>query len=230
VNILRNVIEAPESNPQIAPIAQIRTPMEETARSSLTAWESFYVIVGSAGAALTGLQFVVMALIADSRRQSSSVEHETGERTIAAFSTPTIVHFCAVLVVSAIVSAPWPTLSYFALLIGACGIGGMMYGLFVIRLARKQTAYHPVFEDWLWHSVLPLFAYALLLTSAITVHAHPVRVLFVIAATTLLLLLIGIHNAWDTIAYIATGGPDASKESTHAEERGGSLRRRRKRK
>lgn len=41
--------------------------MEEAVRSPLVAWESFYVIVGSSGAALTGLQFVVIALIAESR-------------------------------------------------------------------------------------------------------------------------------------------------------------------
>ncbi len=33
----------------------------------LRAWETFYVIVGSSAAALTGLQFVVIALIAESR-------------------------------------------------------------------------------------------------------------------------------------------------------------------
>ena len=40
--------------------------MDEAARAlaTLKEWESFYVIVGSSGAALTGLQFVVMALIA----------------------------------------------------------------------------------------------------------------------------------------------------------------------
>ena|SRR6266536_4124051 len=64
--------------------------MEEAGRSPLVAWESFYVIVGSSGAALTGLQFVVMALIAESSRRSSG-------REISAFGTPTVIHFCAVL-------------------------------------------------------------------------------------------------------------------------------------
>ena len=72
--------------------------------SPLTAWENFYVIVGSSGAALTGLQFVVVALVAESRAQSS-------HREIAAFGTPTVIHFCAVLLISAILSAPWHALS-----------------------------------------------------------------------------------------------------------------------
>jgi hypothetical protein len=75
--------------------------MEEVVRtlSALSEWESFYVIVGSSGAALTGLQFVVMALIAESRRPSTG-------REISAFGTPTVIHFCAVLLVSAIVVHP----------------------------------------------------------------------------------------------------------------------------
>jgi len=39
--------------------------IEEAVRTPIVAWESFYVIVGSSGAALTGLQFVVMALVAE---------------------------------------------------------------------------------------------------------------------------------------------------------------------
>jgi hypothetical protein len=61
--------------------------------SALRAWESFYVIVGSSAAALTGLQFVVIALISDLRRRST-------EREISAFATPTVVHFTAVLMLS----------------------------------------------------------------------------------------------------------------------------------
>ena len=36
--------------------------MEPTAVSLRAAWESFYVIIGSSAAALTGLQFVVIVL------------------------------------------------------------------------------------------------------------------------------------------------------------------------
>ena len=32
---------------------------------------------------------------------------------------------------------------------------------------------------------------------------HPTPALFVIAAGTVLLLFVGIHNAWDNVAYIA---------------------------
>jgi hypothetical protein len=169
--------------------------MEEAARSPLVAWESFYVIVGSSGAALTGLMFVVIALIAESRRRSTG-------REIEAFGTPTVVHFCAVLLVSAILSAPWHALWSVGLALAACGAGGVVYGVIVTRRARRQTGYRPVLEDWLWHAVLPLIAYALILIAAVMLPRYPQPVLFVVGAMALLLLFIGIHNAWDTVTYI----------------------------
>ena len=43
--------------------------------SPLSKWESFYVIVGSSAGALTGLQFVVMALVAEVAGRSA--QHRT---------------------------------------------------------------------------------------------------------------------------------------------------------
>jgi hypothetical protein len=184
--------------------------MEEAARLPLAAWESFYVIVGSSGAALTGLQFVVIALVAESRIRS-------GAREIDAFGTPTIVHFCAVLLVAAVLSAPWHGLASVSVALGVVGLAGVIYGLVVLKRARLQTAYKPVFEDWLWHNVLPLIAYALLLTAGILLRSYPRQVLFVVGGTALLLLFIGIHNAWDTVTYIAVEHLQKPKKSAEAD-------------
>lgn len=197
--------------------------VEEAVRSPLAAWESFYVIVGSSGAALTGLQFVVIALIAETRKASTPQQ-------ISAFGTPTIIHFCGVLLMSAILTAPWLNLSSASLALGACGAAGVVYGLIVVRRARSVTGYRPVFEDWLWHTVLPLIAYTMLLIAAILLRSYPHGVLFVVGATALLLLFIGIHNAWDTVTFIAIGletpepkEPEDQKEAG-AQEFGASLK------
>ena len=159
-------------------------------------WESFYVIVGSSAAALTGLQFVVMALGAESRRSSTA--------TIDAFGTPTIVHFCAALMISASLSAPWRAIGGAALLLGVSGLAGVAYVAIVTRRARRQEGYRPVFEDWLWHAILPFVAYAALWAASVGLaFGHPGS-LFAIAASALLLVFIGIHNAWDSVTYIAT--------------------------
>jgi hypothetical protein len=164
--------------------------------SPLTAWETFYVIVGSSAAALTGLQFVVIVLGAE-------VGALGGAPSTRAFATPTIVHFCAVLLVSAILSAPWPSLSSAAVVLGMCGLIGVLYGLRVVTHARGQTHYVPVFEDWLFHAVLPILAYAALLVAAVVLPRRSAAALFAIAAVSLLLLLVGIHNAWDAVTYMA---------------------------
>jgi hypothetical protein len=74
--------------------------MQEAVLAPLAAWQNFSVIIGSAAATLTGLMFVVITLIAGARdRRPSGV--------LGAFATPTVVHFGAVLLVAAILSAPW---------------------------------------------------------------------------------------------------------------------------
>lgn len=162
----------------------------------LSEWESFYVIVGSSAAALTGLMFVVITLIADLEAQRSG-------GAVAAFGTPTIVHFCAALIVSATLSAPWHSLATVAAALGVCGAAGVAYTLIVVRRARRQTTYKPVFEDWLWHTVLPLAGYSALLLAAVVLPRNVEISLFVIGGVSLSLVLIGIHNAWDTVTYLA---------------------------
>jgi len=170
--------------------------MHETIVSPMAAWESFYVIVGSSAAALTGLQFVVIALVAEGEKRSS-------RREIDAFGTPTVVHFCAVLLLAAILTAPWQALANVTLALGAAGAAGVVYVAIVIRRARRQQGYKPVFEDWLWHALLPFSAYLGIVAAAVLLQRDPAPALFVIGAAALLLLFIGIHNAWDTVTYIA---------------------------
>ena len=168
----------------------------EAGASPFVAWESFYVIIGSASAALTGLQFVVIVLSAELNALGSN-------STTRAFATPTIVHFCAVLFISAILSAPWSALASAGIALGASGVAGFVYALMVIRQASRQKDYVPVLEDWIWHGALPLIAYAALLIAAIFLQYQPTTSLFAIAGAALLLLFVGIHNSWDSVVYIA---------------------------
>jgi hypothetical protein len=68
---------------------------------------------------------------------------------------------------------------------------------------RRQTDYQPVLEDWLWHTVFPLISYTTLVVAALLLPSNPAPALFVVGAATLLLLFIGIHNAWDNVTYLA---------------------------
>lgn len=179
--------------------------MEGTVAALLSGWESFYVITGAAAAALIGLQFVVIVL----GTELNSVASTSATR---AFATPTIVHFCAVLYVAGIVSAPWPTLTGVAVALCIGGLAGCMFVLLTLRQMMQQSSYRPVLEDWIWHDALPFGAYAALIVAALLLERAPIPSLFVIGASTLLLLFIGIHNAWDAVVYIAQRGPVGAEE------------------
>lgn len=172
----------------------------------LTEWNSFYVIVGSSAGALIGLQFVVLTLVAERPHA------QMGEAS-AAFATPSVVHFGVVLLLSAVMSAPWHGFGP-VILWGLVGLSGILYGVVVIRRMRAQKAYKPVLEDWLYYGLLPLVPYAMLAVAFIVARADPRRSLFVVATATLMFLFLGIRNSWDAITYhVVTKGKEKAKRS-----------------
>lgn len=174
--------------------------MFTTAAPLLSEWESFYVIVGSSGAALVGLQFIVLTLIADKRAQTS-------RESLKAFGTPTVVHFAGVLLISAVMSAPWSSLEAAAVALVVCGLAGLGYALIVTRRARHQGDYAAAREDWWWYILLPCLVYGTLALTAVFLPGHPHSALFIVGGVVLSLLLVGIRNAWDTITYVVTEEP-----------------------
>ena len=175
--------------------------------SALTGWVNFYVIVGSSAGALIGLQFVVITLIA------GMPIGRDAERASAAFATPTIVHFGAVLLLSAAISAPWHGIAGVAILWGAVGLIGLVYVAIVVRRMRVQTAYSPELEDRLFHVLLPFVAYATLAGSAYAIRSNVGAALFGVGAAALLLLFVSIHNAWDAVTYHVYTHRQAEREA-----------------
>jgi len=166
---------------------------------SLANWVNFYVIVGSSAAALTGLMFVAIALMTNLR-----VNLQARSRLLDAFGTPTVVHFGAVLMQSAILSAPWPTLGGARVALAVYAWTAVTYTTVVVRRTRRQTDYQPVLEDWLFHAVLPLMAYLSVATAVTALARYPATLLFVVGGAAVLLLFVGIHNAWDTVTYVVS--------------------------
>lgn len=164
--------------------------------SPLSAWENFYVIVGSSAGALTGLTFVAITLIGEAQRPGAS-------GSVPAFTTPTVVQFGVVLLLASLLSAPWPFLSQLGLLLLVVGLGLLVYAIIITWRMRHQDIYTPVLEDWLWYVSVPLVAYSGLVVAALLLASHPAGTLFGIAGVMLLLLFNALHNAWDLVTYIA---------------------------
>jgi len=175
--------------------------METSAHALLSQWESFWVIVGSSAGGLTGLMFVVVALVKESSLPRTP-------DSLNAFGTPNVIHFVAVLLLAAVLSAPWQRFKDPAHVVGATAIAGVVYVLIVLRRMRRQSGYKPVLEDWVWHQILPLIAYVTLFVGAAGLSHEQAWALFTIGAAALLLLFVGIPNAWDTVAYVVSTEKD----------------------
>lgn len=179
-------------------------------------WGEFYVITGTSAAALTGLTYVVITVSAQARPRHPS-------EAIGAFVTPTVVHLFVPLVLAGTLTAPWPGLGPLAWVLGVYGVAGVAYSLLTAWRTGHQEDYSPVLEDWLFHGVFPVAAYALLGLAALLLPRRPEPGLFAVAGTTLGLLIIGIHNAWDTMTYFAARGvvPDDGSSPGDAPVNGG---------
>jgi hypothetical protein len=162
--------------------------------SPLAGWDNFYVIAGSSAAGLTGLTFIVISLAAEARRVNAN--------GLRIFITPTIVHFAFVLAAAAFLSMPRQTVFSVSLGCGIAGAAGLIYvGTIAASMRHIVTAYVPVHEDWIWNAVLPAIAYGSLLADAFLIWHWPARIMYAVATSLVLLILVGTHNAWDVTVW-----------------------------
>ena len=79
--------------------------MQEAQLAPLATWQTFYILIGTAAATLTGLMFIVVTLLAGVRERVP-----LSSEAFATFNTPNVVHFGLVLLVAAVLTAPWQAL------------------------------------------------------------------------------------------------------------------------
>lgn len=165
----------------------------------LAPWGQFFTMTATAAATLIGLMFVVVTLVTrDERRDDSGAGLST-------FSTPTVIHFGAVLLLSGILIAPWPRIAGAFILVTILGLAGFIHMVRVAGKARSLTAYAPDAEDWTWYTVLPFIAYSAVLAGGMTMPFGPKVSLWILGAAAMLLIFIGIRNSWDVVTYLALG-------------------------
>ena len=117
----------------------------------------------------------------------------------AAFATPTIVHFGSALLLSALVRVPWRTSRPPPLLgshrsRGRCTPSSSFGGCGCSRYTGRNS------KTGCFMSCCPSRR-TQSRSSAFAASSHTREALFGVGAAALLLLFIGIHNAWDGVAY-----------------------------
>jgi hypothetical protein len=191
--------------------------MQGSELSLLSNWQNFYMLMGTAAATLTGLMFVATTLLA-----GLDTHEPIANAGIAAYNTPTVVDFCAVLLLAGILSAPWQTFSSVSLLLSLFGFGMLFYQLIVMRRMRRMPHYQTTLEDWLWYMVLPLLAHVSLIVAAFMLATNPALALYIIGLGMIVLLLVGIRNSWDNVTFLAV--KRSNPNHTHNEKKSSKVR------
>jgi hypothetical protein len=161
----------------------------------LEKWHEFYLLIGTAGVTLTGLLFVVVSL----GPRLIANHQATGVR---AFISPNAVYFTTTLVVSAVLLVP----DLPAVAIGTCLCFGALtsLGYLAYTRAHQQWRHNKLpFLDWIWFVGLPIAGYVLLLFSGMGFLLHVALSMHGVAVALILLLVIGIRNAWDLVIWIS---------------------------
>lgn len=167
----------------------------------LREWHDFYVLIGTASATLVGLMFVAASIGAS----FFIAEREAGLR---AFLTPTVLHFTAVLIACLVLTVPshsWESLGGLVLTGGVIGLGyACAVGLSMRRGGFSATI---DWEDRFWYVIAPVASYLLLTGAAILLLVRSPRGFDLLAVALLLLLLLGIRNAWDMTVWMVLRSP-----------------------
>ena len=161
-------------------------------------WENFFFMVGSASAGLIGLLFVVVTL-------TGSFDLDRAARGQRLYMTPTAVLFTAVMTLSAAALAPGlpdraeATITLLIALIGLGWAGQACWG--IAAMSRKEDAPH--WSDFWLYGAAPAIAYAGLTAVAVAQCLHASWAIYALAGLLMLMLLVGIRNAWDLITWMA---------------------------
>jgi len=161
----------------------------------IEAWHDFYLVVGTGAAALTGLLFVIVSL----GPHVVAGQTRTGVR---AFVSPIATHFTTVLIASSLMLVPELPLPFLGALLAAGGFGGLIYTAWTRVHQRWRNSELP-YLDWIWFIGLPVACFALILASGVAIAMSLAIGLYGIAGTALLLIVVGIRNAWDVVLWVA---------------------------
>lgn len=161
----------------------VETPLEH--------WHEFYLLLGTAAAALIALMFVAASIGVG----WISPERSFGTRT---FMTPIVAHYTAVLFVSGLGLVPTMTGEALAVLLVASSIVGVVAAILITIGVFQRD------EDWsdrFAYGFIPMIVYVVAGITGVLFWRHWPHAPEVLAGAALALLIVNIRNAWDmTIA------------------------------
>ena len=173
-------------------------------------WETFYVLVGTAGATLAGLTFVAITAASG----FASRENVVGLRS---HLDPSVVAFALTLILSCVLLMPTLTPLALGLLLLCSGVYMGLYTSFIARqinlLVRRtsaggRTSYRYDIFDRVFYGLIPVSSSVLLVGCGVLVLLNkPEEALSVLGVTLLVLIAMGIRNALDMLMLTLVSRP-----------------------
>src|SRR4051794_38237260 len=170
-------------------------------------WQDYFLLVGSAAAALIGLLFVVVTLTAGRERSML----ELGQRY---YMSPIVADLAAILVLSGAAMIPGVRPGALGLFVAAAGLVGLAADTRIaMGIGRLSIPGENIAFDRSWYGIVPAIVSLLLGGAGVAILLRTSWGPLALAAVLMALLLVCIHNAWDLVTYIAprAGEPPASE-------------------
>jgi hypothetical protein len=167
-------------------------------------WHDFYVLVGGSAATLTGLMFIAISL---GTGRWAARDRPLLDAAFGAFLSPTFIHFVYVLITAIVLLVPTITATVLGVLLVLVGLGSLGHTARNLPFFRERFRRGTVDRsDLVWYSLMPSIAYALYLIGGVGLlrAARGLRAphaLDLLAAASILLLAIGVRNAWDLVVF-----------------------------
>jgi hypothetical protein len=165
--------------------------------AAAASWQTFYVLVGTAGATLVGLMFIAVTFGAN------LVKPESAD-TARAFIDPSFTHFVQVLFTACIAVIPGVRPAVLgALLLGV----GALRGFSLVRIYRHMRKAHRAnndvdLSDWVTSIVLPALCHALLIVTAVGFVVGWAAAFDALAVVTIAILVIGVLASWELMLWM----------------------------
>ena len=174
--------------------------------TQLQPWQNFYMLLGTASATLAGLMFIAISL--GGTRRPTDAERAMVQLAYSAFLSPTYIHFVYVLVTAVVVFVPTLNETVFGVMLVLTGAGSLGYILRHLPFLRERYRGGSLDRsDLVWYSLMPSICYLLYLDAGIALlraiagAASRGHALDALATASLLLIVIGVRNAWDLVVF-----------------------------
>jgi hypothetical protein len=170
----------------------------------LDGWHEFYMLLGTAAAALVALLFVAASI------GIGLITIARGSPTHT-YTSPIVFHYTYVLFVSLVALIPINTDWSLSATVGVSAAGAFTYSCFIFARVMRGTTRD--LDDRLGYGLSPLVAYATTLAAAILLFERSAIGPPLLAGALMLLLLINIRNAWDLTLFFAQQQNERKRES-----------------